>query len=48
MFGTDLCGFEMPVHLVDLLLDWRKTKKITEAVFQKVARENAVKFFGLE
>ena len=46
-FGTDICFFTMPIPLVDLLLDWRQTGKIGETVFQKVARENAVRFFEL-
>ncbi len=48
MFGTDLCGFDMPVPLPDLLAGWRDAKKISEEVFQKVARENAVKLFDLD
>ncbi|MEI6500135.1 MAG: amidohydrolase family protein [Armatimonadota bacterium] len=47
MFGTDLCFPTMPINMIGLLKDWRETGKITEAVFQKVARENAIKFFGL-
>ena len=48
LFGTDMCHVGMPVPIVDLLNDWRETKKITEEVFQRVARENAVRLFGLE
>ncbi|MCD6351855.1 MAG: amidohydrolase family protein, partial [Armatimonadetes bacterium] len=48
LFGTDLCGFEMPVPLVDLLIQWRDQGKISEEVFNKVARENAIKLLGLE
>ena len=48
LFGTDMCFADMPVPMVDLLLEWRNTKTITEAVFQKVARENAVTLFDLE
>jgi predicted TIM-barrel fold metal-dependent hydrolase len=48
LFGTDLCFPTMPIHMVDLLLDWRATGRITEEVFQKVARGNAVRVFGLE
>lgn len=47
MFGTDICGFNTPFAIVDLLLDWRAKKKITEQVFQKLAKENAIKLFGL-
>ena len=48
LYGTDLVGFKMPIPLGDLLLKWRDTKRISEAVFNKVARENAVKLLGLE
>ncbi len=48
LFGTDLCFPSMPVKIVDLLIQWRDSGKITEQVFQKVARENAIKLFGLE
>jgi len=47
-FGTDICFVGMPVPLVDTMLEWRATNKISETVFQKVARENAIKLFGLE
>jgi hypothetical protein len=47
LFGTDMCAPDMPVEMVDLLLGWRESGKISEVVFQKVARENAVKMFGL-
>lgn len=47
MFGTDICGFDTPVPMVDLLLGWRAKKKITETVFQKIAKENAIMLFGL-
>jgi len=48
LFGTDICFFDMPFPMVDLLLEWRDTKKISEEVFNKVARDNAVKLLGLE
>ena len=48
LFGTDICSPDMPFPMVDLLLDWRDTGKITEEVFNKVARENAVKLLELE
>jgi hypothetical protein len=47
LFGTDICFFDMPLPMVDLLCAWRDTKKISEGVFNKVARENAVKLLGL-
>jgi predicted TIM-barrel fold metal-dependent hydrolase len=46
-FGTDLCFPDMPIKIIDLLRDWRASGKITEEVFQKVARENAIRFFDL-
>ncbi len=48
LFGTDICFFDMPFPMVDLLLEWRDSKKISEVVFNKIARENAVKLFDLE
>lgn len=48
LFGTDLCYPDMPVRMVDLLIEWRDTGKITETVFNKVARENAIRLFGLD
>ena len=48
LFGTDICFYEMPLPMVDLLLEWRDAKKISEEVFNKVAKDNAVKLLGLE
>jgi len=48
LFGTDICHFKMPFRTRDILLEWRDTKKISEEVFNKVARGNAVKLFDLE
>ncbi|MFH1904240.1 MAG: amidohydrolase family protein [bacterium] len=48
LFGTDICRFNTPFPLVDLLLEWRDTRKISEEVFSKVARKNAEKLLGLE
>lgn len=46
-FGTDICTVNMPVPLVDTLIEWRDSKKISETVFQKIARENAAKLLGV-
>ncbi len=46
-FGTDLCYPDMRIDIIPLLLDWRETGKISEEVFQKVARENAIRLFNL-
>ena len=48
LFGTDLCGFKMPFHMVDPLLEWRDAGKISQDVFNKVAKENATRLLGLE
>ena len=48
MFGTDICYADMPFGMVDLLIEWRDAKKISEEVFNKVARENAIRIFELE
>jgi predicted TIM-barrel fold metal-dependent hydrolase len=47
LYGTDLCYPDMDLPMIDLLLDWRDTGKITEEVFNKVARENAIRLFEL-
>jgi len=47
LFGTDLCNPEQPFLTQKLLLDWRESKMISEQVFQKIARENAVKLLQL-
>ncbi len=47
LFGTDICAPSTPTPLVDFLLELRNSRKISEAVFQKVARENAIKLLGL-
>lgn len=48
MFGTDITNPNMPVHLTELLISWRDSGKISEAVFQKVARENAIRILELD
>lgn len=47
LFGTDLCGFDTPCPMVDLLTDWRDEGKISEEVFAKIARENAIELLDL-
>ena len=47
LFGTDICAPDTPTPLVDLLLRLRDTGRISETVFEKVARENAIKLLGL-
>ena len=47
-FGLDICAPAGPTPLVDFLLKLRSEGKIGEAVFRKVARENAAKLLGLD
>lgn len=47
LFGTDILSPDMPLPLIDLLLEWRDTGKISDVVFNKVARENAIRLLGL-
>jgi hypothetical protein len=47
-FGTDILSIDMPLPLIDLLIKWRDAGKISGEVFNKIARENAVKLLGLE
>jgi len=48
LFGTDICAPDTPTPLVDFLTALRDSKKIDTTVFNKVARENAVKLLELE
>ncbi|MBT4503048.1 MAG: amidohydrolase family protein, partial [Gemmatimonadetes bacterium] len=48
LFGTDMCGPSTPLRAREMLLEWREEGRITEEVFRKIARENAIKLFGLE
>lgn len=47
LFGTDLCFPDMPIDMIGLLLQWRDEGLITLEVFEKVARGNAIRLFGL-
>jgi predicted TIM-barrel fold metal-dependent hydrolase len=46
-FGTDICAPDTPTPLVDYLLELRENGEISETVFQKVARENAIRVLEL-
>jgi predicted TIM-barrel fold metal-dependent hydrolase len=48
LFGTDVCGFDTPFPMVDLLRNWHDTKKISDQIFNKIVRENAIKLLSLE
>jgi predicted TIM-barrel fold metal-dependent hydrolase len=47
LFGTDICAPDTPTPLVDFLVKLKKSNRITESVFRKIARENAVKLLEL-
>lgn len=46
-FGTDICAPDTPVPLVEYLIQLKGSGRITEPVFNKIARENAVKLLNL-
>jgi len=48
LFGTDLCTSTQPVPQIDFLLGLRDDGRISEVVFQRIARENAIKLLELE
>ncbi len=47
LFGTDICAPDTPTPLAEFLLDLRDRGEISDQVFNKVARENAVRLLGL-
>jgi len=47
-FGTDLCSLGMDVLLPDLMIRWKNEGRISEEVFYKIAKGNAVKLLQLE
>ena len=49
LFATDYCNVDAQVrfNMLELLLKWRESKKISEEIFNKVARENAIKLFNV-
>lgn len=48
LFGTDICSSKMRIPLPEFLISLKRRKKISNAVFKKIARENAVKLFHLQ
>ncbi len=46
-FGLDICAPDTPARLIDFLLKLKNEGKISETVFNKVARENTVKLLAL-
>jgi hypothetical protein len=47
MFGTDICAPDTPTPLVDFLLDLNNSGDISETVFEKIARKNAIRILKL-
>ena len=47
LFGTDICAPFQETPLVDFLLELRASKRMSEEVFRKIARENAVRLLEL-
>lgn len=48
LFGTDICAPDTKTPLVDFLTDLHRSGKISDVVFNKVARENAIRLLGLD
>ncbi len=47
LFGTDICAADQPVPQAEFLLGLRESGKISDGVFRKIARENAIRVLGL-
>lgn len=47
LFGTDICKPDGKAPLAQFLLDLRREKKISEEVFEKIARKNAIKLLNI-
>ena len=47
MFGTDICAPSTPTPLVDFMLKLKESGKISETVFNKIAKENAIRILDL-
>jgi predicted TIM-barrel fold metal-dependent hydrolase len=47
-FATDYCSIRQErFNMLELLKEWRNSGKLTEAVFNKIARGNAIRIFDL-
>ena len=46
-FGTDIISPDFKVPLIDLLKNWRDTKKISLTAFNKITSGNAIKLLGI-
>lgn len=47
LFGTDICYATQPLPMAEFLKDLRRQEKISESVFRKIARDNAIALLGL-
>lgn len=47
LFGTDICSADMKIQLPEFLISLKSKRKISNMVFKKIARENAIKLFNL-
>lgn len=47
LFGTDICAPDTPTPLVALLIEMRDSQQISETVFGKVAKQNAMTLLAL-
>ena len=48
MFGTDICFALQKLPLASFLTGLREKGKLSEVAFQKIARGNAIRLYGLE
>ena len=47
LYGTDICSAKQQIPLPEFLLNLKSKKKISQTVFNKIARKNAIKMLGL-
>ncbi len=47
LFGTDYCQVGMPFCTMEILLKWHQEGRISDRVFKKIMRDNAVKLLHL-
>lgn len=48
LFGTDVCRYNQPIPHIAYLNDSRTTGRISQAAYEKIGRENAIRVFGLD
>jgi len=46
-FGTDQCYYGQPIPLIDKLKEWKQRGVITNAAYNKITHENAMRHLGL-